>query len=202
MPALSESSEFQDKVDSLLAGCFSLQKLYGRKAESAEQVAAINAMFHSLLGKYPGEKVIRALETWLERSQEFPTPADIINLIRRNGRPPLKESDIIAIRKKDGQDRTSEEWGLLKDWENQQMQGWPEDDGEEKQKYLLQENQKLREQNIELKRKVSELSISLKNVMVAKRMAPPGDALQRTIDHMKATGAPQEDIDALLNGGI
>lgn len=95
--------------------------MYGKQPEN---IATINKLFHTILGNYEAEKAVKAFEIWIGRSQEFPTPADIISLIKRNGKPPLMESDIIAINKKDGASRTRAEWQMLREWGEEQSGGW------------------------------------------------------------------------------
>ena len=67
-------------------------------------------------------------------------------MIKRNGRPPLKESDIIAIRRKDGEFRTLAEWEALKEWELEQVDGWQMWDESEKVTDFAQENIRLRQE--------------------------------------------------------
>lgn len=84
---LKDSPENQNKLDELLAGCFVLQKMYGRAPDSMEIVVTL---FHNILGKYPADRVVKAFEVWLEKSPEFPTPADIINIVSPSPSPPWK----------------------------------------------------------------------------------------------------------------
>ena len=105
----------------MLGGCFALQKLYGRSVENTKGIIQI---FHRLLSDYPAEKVIKAFEKWIERSQEFPTPADIIGLIKRNGKPPYERSRYIAIMKKDGLERSREEWDYVRAYEAELQDGF------------------------------------------------------------------------------
>lgn len=147
--ALRENEKSKDKLDELLGACLALQKLYGRDVANSETIIRL---FHKLLAEYPGDKVLLAFETWMERSQEFPTPADIIGLIRRNGRPPIKESDVIAIRRKEVCDWTRAEGNLVDEWENQQKEGFDTDYNDpHKEAALFAENIRLRQQVIELK---------------------------------------------------
>jgi len=198
--ALRESPEHGKKLDSLIAGCLTLQKLYGRDLGDAGTV--IN-LFHQLLGKYPGAKVISAFEVWLERGQEFPTPADIINLIKRNGRPPLKESDVIAVRRKDGEDRTKADWDLLREWDAQQREGFEEDFSEEKQASLIQDNARMRVEIINLKAEIERLGVLVNKLrfernesqsLASPMMADKQTKIQRTIDFMRQTNTPESDI--------
>lgn len=180
-----------------------LQKIYGKNPES---FGDINKMFHNLLGKYPAEKVVKAVETWLERSQEFPTPADIVAIIKRNGKPPLKESDIVSIRKKDGEDRTSSEWKMLREWEEQQAEGWSDYADPVKDNATLLENIRLRQEVRDLRREAARAWDEVKRLRVYEQMkvivseeiqvertAP----LQKTIDYLKSKGAPESDIEEL-----
>lgn len=195
---LAESKESKAKLDSLLLGCFAAQKLYGRDTGNAE---AITDLFHAMLAPYPAVKVIRAFETWLERSQEFPTPADIIGLIKRSGRAPVKESDVIAIRKKEVCDWTRAEGELVAAWERQQAEKWTDDDPV-KEEATLQENirlrqeiKTLREENKKAWDEVKRLR-KFENISIKIASETEMDKIERTIAAMQAGGAKSEDIEA------
>lgn len=150
-----------------------------------------------MLAQYPGEKAVKAFQVWLERSQEFPTPSDIIGLIKRNGKPPIKESDIIAINKKDGADRTRAEWKMLKEYEAQQNEGWEEN--EDKQQFTLQENLRLRDEIAKLQDENRKLSIMLRSAIsqpIPQIKLP--DKIERTIEEMKRTGCSEKDIQEFM----
>jgi hypothetical protein len=146
---------------------------------------------------------VKSIETWLERSEEFPTPADLVNLIKRNGKPPLRESDIVVIRKKDGADRTRAEWYLLAEWDAQAQEGWGSDyRDEQKESATLQENIRLRTELRELRAECGRLAELLRRERQQKSLPVPAvplqDKVQRTVDAMRAGGAPQADIDEFL----
>lgn len=180
-------------MDELIAGCFALQKLYGKAPESMETVVLL---FHTILSKHSAEKVIKAFQTWLERSQEFPTPADIIGLIKRNGKPPLSESQFIAISRKEYGERTTEEHWFLRQWQEQQSEQWQTDTDPQKQADILADNMRMREERKILKseiQRLNQLLISAKGAS-EKPALPVQDKIQRTVEHMKATGCPDSDI--------
>lgn len=200
-PALRENPQARDKIDALLLGCFSVQKLYGRDPGSLE---AVTQVFHSALGRFPADKVFRAFNTWLERSHEFPTPADIVGLIKRCGKPPMTEAQFIAISKKEGEDRTEAEWQFLRDWNREQEEGWADDD-QEREKRTIAENIRLRE-------RIKFLEAENNRLIDMMRLPPPAsaavskptaeDKARATIAEMKAQGAPPEYIEefALASG--
>lgn len=193
---LSECKQSQDRLDSLLAGCFTLQKMYGRAPDSME---VVSTLFHSLLGKFPGDKVIKGFETWLERSQEFPTPADIISLIRRNGKPPLSESRYVTISRKDYEYRSREENAYMKQYEAEQDESAWEYKPPEQQTYLVEENTRLRQQVKGLEQENARAWDEVKNLRQELYKPAPEPKLQdkidRTIEAMKASGAKDEDIE-------
>ncbi len=195
--ALSESVKHQEKLDELIGVSLALQKLYGRDVANSGHV--IN-LFQRILAKYPADRAIKAFELWLERSQEFPTPADIIGLIKRNGRPPIKESDVIAVRKKYGADRSSDDWQLLREWDKQQNEEWGGDyEDNVKDTATEQENIKLRQKLKEMEFQLVAVNESLKSLRVEKGVAKPEytkeEKVRRTIEAMRSEGAKQEDIE-------
>jgi hypothetical protein len=193
--ALANNPASQDKLDELLVTCLAMQKLYGRSVENTEIVIR---MFHKLLANQPAEKVTKAFEAWLLKSQEFPTPADIISLIQRNGKPPLKESDIIAIRKKDGEHRTKADWQMLAEWDAQQHIGW--DDTNSDNLAAVAEIEKLRKELAAAKVEISRLQEILRLDDLRKNYTPPKhkDKVQNTLNLMKAECYPESDIQEFL----
>jgi len=98
-----------------------LQKLYGKSPEDAP---TITKLFQTILAEQPAEKVTKALEIWLQRSTEFPTPADIIALIKNNGKPPVSEARISSIYRKNHNERSIEEIWILRKYEEEQNEGF------------------------------------------------------------------------------
>jgi hypothetical protein len=195
-PALRENRAAQDRLDGLIAGCFVIQKLYGRQPENIE---VINQTFHSVLGKYPSDAVMRSFELWLERSQEFPTPADIVGLIKRNGKPPLSQAMYVAIQKKSGEDRTPADWQYLREYESQQRE---EFDGPRDARYadeVNQENQRLRVELKELRAEYDRLARLLREAQPVKGLEPrvptAEEKVRATIAAMRAAGASEDDVE-------
>lgn len=185
-----------------ILGCLTVQKLYGRDPGSSE---AITEVFQSMLGKYPGEKVTKAMETWMERSPEFPSPADIISIIKRNGRPPLTKEMFIAISKKDPENRTKADWQYIEDYEAQERgEAWDSEHPDpEKDKRTLQENIRLRQEVKDLKAEIKRLGELLHAERVRTGAAPPkpseAEKVRRTAEAMRKEGAKPEDIEEFLH---
>lgn len=182
-------------------GCFSVQKLYGREPGTAE---VVTDMFHAVLAKYPADKVIMAMQTWVERSQEFPTPADIISLIKRNGKAPITEAMYVAANRKDGADRTGEDWEIIREFEADRLTGWddykPEPDH---YRELQAEITRLRHENAALWDEKERAWGEVRKCRAGLDLMPKptlSEKVQRTVDAMKAAGSPQADIDEFLAG--
>ena len=109
----SNQSEKQ-KLTAMLTQLFSTMKTYGKEPE---QLEAIIPIFQLVLADYPFGRIEQAFAFYLKTNNEMPTPGDIANIIERGNKPPFKESVYIAITKKYAEDRTSEEWQYLKDYE-------------------------------------------------------------------------------------
>ena len=118
---LKDCEKNRGKLEELLGGCFALQKLYGKSPEDAP---TITKLFQTILAEQPAEKVTKALEIWLQRSTEFPTPADIIALIKNNGKPPVSEARIASIFRKNYNERSTEENWILRKYEEEQNEGF------------------------------------------------------------------------------
>jgi hypothetical protein len=197
VPALRANKAAQAKLDGMIAGCFVIQKLYGRQPENIE---IINRTFHSVLGKFPADKVVRAFEVWLERSQEFPTPADIIGLVKRNGKPSLSKELYIAISRKDGAERSPDDWRYLRDYEADQRGEAMSDDqvDERKAEAVQEENRRLRARVRELEaenRRAWDIA-EAKPAPIERARPNLAVKIAATIAAMKADGAPEADIEA------
>lgn len=174
-----------------------VQKLYGREPESLN---AVTQIFHRLLGKFDSDKVLKAFETYITRENEFPTPADIVTTIKRNGKPPFTESRYIAICRKPGEDRSDEEWQYKKDYEIDQATGWEEEPDGRKLDELTDENIRLRKELFETQKDRDLAWEHVNSLKRQKDIMPPPDSeqakIERTIHVMRAGGSPEEDIEA------
>lgn len=179
----------------MLMGCFATQKLFGRDPGNAE---AITRMFHALLGKYPAKHCLRAFELWLERSPEFPTPADIIGIIRRKGKAPLSREVYIAISKKDPELRDASDWQFLREYEEEQRDEITGFEDEVMADATLRETIRLRQQVKSLTAENERLADLLHQTRLAKGMEQPKpsrqDKVAATVAAMRAGGAAEEDI--------
>ncbi len=207
---LKNGSESKKALAARLYRDFYAMKTYGKEPESLDSIISL---FNEGLADFPVDKINAAFRLHAQRSAEFPTLADIVGIIRRNGKPTLKESDIIAIRKKDGEDRTGAEWAMLKEWDAQQQEGWRDDPDPQKDAAMLTENLRLRQHVSDLKDEIRRLSDLLREVRVAKGIEPQAPSLaekvDRTIRAMRESGAPETDVstfasqyDIAIPGGI
>lgn len=176
---------------------FQASKTYGKDPEALDSIIAV---FVRDLAEYPIEKVMQAVKTHSERSPEFPTVADIVGLIKRNGRREIKESDIIAIRRKDGEDRTRQDWDMLRQWEEQLSEGWATGIDVKTEESHRIENNRLRQQVRELKAEIARLN----ELLFAKRkpMEQPKitteQRIENTVTMMRETGSTQEQINEFI----
>ena len=118
--ALRESQESKRQLTNLIFQCFQSLKLYGKEPEALEE---INAMFHFVLADYPLEKISQAIAFYLKTNDQMPAPADIAMIIERGNKPPFDKSVYIAVCKKNGEDRTPEEWEYKNDYEKYMISG-------------------------------------------------------------------------------
>ena len=114
---LKENAEGRQRLATLLYEYFQGMKTYGKDPESLE---GIIALFNRTLASYPYEKVEMALTVHASRNAEFPTPADIVGLIKRNGKPPFSKEVYISISKKDPELRDPYDWKYLREYEAEQ----------------------------------------------------------------------------------
>ena len=118
--ALRDDPEGKQTLAVILSQCFDTMKLYGREPDQLRNAASL---FSMVLADFRIKDITRAFTVHLQRSPEMPTPADICNIIRRNGKPPLDRSVYVNLSKKDPQCRTREEWAYMREYEDDQIHG-------------------------------------------------------------------------------
>jgi hypothetical protein len=180
--------------------CFALCKTYGKTAQDMDLM--IEA-YLQMLGDYSADLIIKAFKTEVQECDEIPTLARITSRIKRNGKPPLRESDIIAIRKKDGADRSRDDWQMLREWEAQQSEGWEDATTAQLQASQSQELTALRRKVAQLEaqllgNRTEEATSSQANICIASIKAklekPLEEKIQSTVDMMRRQGCTEEDV--------
>jgi hypothetical protein len=94
--------------------CFQGLNVYGKDAEAMESVVYL---FNMVLSDYTWPEIETAFRYYWKNFKGLPEPADIANIIERKGKPPFERSVYITIQKKDGSDRSQEEWQYIRDYE-------------------------------------------------------------------------------------
>lgn len=198
--ALLRDDEGQNRLALELYDRFHSMKTYGKEPESLK---AIISVFLRDLAQFPADIILKAISTHAQRSDEFPTVADIYGLIKRNGKAPITEAMYVAANRKDGADRTGEDWEIIREFEADRFTGW--DDGVpelDRYRELQDEITRLRNENASLwsekERAWGEVR-KYRESMSLKEEIPLSDKVNRTIEAMKAAGAPQADIDEFLD---
>lgn len=192
------NDEAQVKIAKEITDRFHAMKTYGKEPEALDGIIAV--MMRDLQDFEP-QTVLRAFSTHAQRSQEFPTTADIVGLIKRNGKPPMLESRYISISRKNGEDRTDEEWRYLKAYESEQASGWNDTHDTAKQDDFREENIRLRQEGFEARMENKRLNrvIDEMRAKLAEPAPPPpshAEKVRRTIAAMAAANFPKADIDA------
>lgn len=95
-------------------------KVYGKEPEQLENAVKL---FNFALADYPTQQIVDAFAYYVSNFSEFPAPADIVQIIRRKGKPPMDKTVYVAISKKDACSRTSEEWQYMRDYETWMLEG-------------------------------------------------------------------------------
>ena len=179
---------------------FHAMKTYGKEPESLESITAI---FARDLADYPADKIMKAIKTHSQRSQEFPTVADIIGLIKRNGKTAPTKEMYISASKMDYEDRSYEQHRIIKEYEAEYHEsewGTEHSDPVKAESHLL-ENAALRNQIAELRRENDMAWNEIKTLRQAQAKAPEPskqDRINKTIEFMKQSGSSQADIETFL----
>ncbi|MCE9567469.1 MAG: hypothetical protein K8U57_36165 [Planctomycetes bacterium] len=201
-PAIRDDAEGKKVLARELYDRFHAMKTYGKAPESLESIVRI---FVRDLAAFPLDKIMKAITVHAQRSQEFPTVADISGLIKRGGRAPVTKEVYIAVSRKEPELRTPDDWKLLREYEADQKEAeW----GGDEPKVDLAENIRLRERIKKLEGETRRLAGLLADARVAKGLERPKptaeERILKTIASMREEGASEADIEefALPYGGL
>jgi hypothetical protein len=115
--AIFEYSEKEvTSIANALGVCLLAQRTYGKQAADIDRLTKI---FIRVLNEFPPEAILAAIKKWLITSPEFPTPADIKNILCPS--PKLDKAVYVSIKKKvaDGSVFVADaEYSYLKFYEN------------------------------------------------------------------------------------
>lgn len=202
LPSLSTSADGKKSLAVLLSQCFEVQKLYGKEPENMETTLQV---FISVLGEYSPEDVTEAFKKHMKRSNEFPTPADIANIIDPEPKPLDKTVYVNLCRRRDhdAENLTDDEWRYLKRYECEVIKGFEKDDVSISA--LQTDNENLRRNLRDLKaenervwNKCYTLQAEIYQLQQSNKKPDKETKLQRTIDYMRQLGAPESDVQQLI----
>ena len=111
---LGQDPEAKQELATMLFQCFQTLKLYGKEPEALEAAADI---FQMVLADFTMDQIRRAFVLHLKRSNEMPAPADIANIIERGNKPPFERAVYVSLSRKAAEQRTSDEWEYMRDYE-------------------------------------------------------------------------------------
>lgn len=112
--------EGQKALTSMLAQCFDVFPNYGKGPSAA---ASIVPLFHLALSDFDIDEIRQAFKFHLVNNKQFPVPADIAHIIRRGNKPPFSESYYVSLSRKDGDQRTPQEWQYIREYESYMRTG-------------------------------------------------------------------------------
>lgn len=131
-------------------------KVYGKEPESLQSIIPL---FIESLSDFTLEQIQAAFKLYARRSDEFPTRSDIVGLIERNGKPPLKKEVYVAISKKDPEFRSDDDWQYLREYEAEQNKDFSASEYRDNHRKLedRQENLRLRDELEKAKKEIARL---------------------------------------------
>ena len=100
------------QIADLITQCFDVLKVYGKEPEQIKNTIKV---FILALAGFSMEQINAAFISHLSRSSEMPTPADIVQIIKREGKPPLEKSVYIALVQKRERTTTVYSYGTYND---------------------------------------------------------------------------------------
>lgn len=114
LPSLKDDQTGKKRLDETLLMAYDALKTYGKEPE---QLESVKKFFHFALADYPWERIREALAYYIKNNAEFPTPADIVQIIQRGNKPPFDRAVYVSITKKHADQRTGEEWAYMREYE-------------------------------------------------------------------------------------
>lgn len=93
--------------------------MYGK---NPEQLTNTVKLFRLVLADFTIEQINKAFVTHLQRSNEMPTPSEIVGLIQRDGRPPLDKSVYVALVQKRERTTMKYSYGTYDDLTNEEKE--------------------------------------------------------------------------------
>lgn len=83
----------------------------------------VNLAFQLTLEEFPFDRIREGFIRYLQAHSEFPTPADIVLSIRRQGRPRFSEAVYLHLRRKPPATLTEDEQRYLAEYEHYVLTG-------------------------------------------------------------------------------
>lgn len=114
------TAEHAKSIVTQLGACLVVQRTYGKQGSDLEAMARV---FIEDLRAFEPDKVVKALGEWRLKSSEFPTPADIKNLISPQPVWSAVVYQELIDRRKKGEIMGYEESEYIKGYKNYAMRG-------------------------------------------------------------------------------
>ena len=113
--------EQKDTLNHALGACLVTQRTYGKQATDMEKALKV---FIRVLSDYEPEKVIQAIKKWLLTSPDFPTPADILNILNPQPKFDYAVYNALNDRLKRGEKLDYSQMEYIKAYEKNALKGF------------------------------------------------------------------------------
>lgn len=120
LPSLKDDREGKTRLNEVILMAFDALKTYGKEPE---QLDSVKKLMHFALADYNIQQVREAFAYYFKHNSEFPAPADIVQIIERGNKPPFDRAVYTSISKKRADERSSEEWKYMRDYEDWNLNG-------------------------------------------------------------------------------
>jgi hypothetical protein len=117
---LIKDRDSRELLGASLAMFWDTMRQYGKKTSQLEN---LTKMFIFTLAEYPYEKISKAFRFYAKHYSEMPTPADIVSIIERNGKPPFERAVYVGLKQKPKEDLLDDEWQYIRDYEQWAISG-------------------------------------------------------------------------------
>jgi hypothetical protein len=120
LPIAAYTAVDMAQIGTQLGACLAVQRTYGKQGGDIE---AMTRVFISDLKSYPSEKVVKALADWRLKSPDFPTPADVVELLSPQPVWSAAVFQELVERRKKGQIMSYSEEEYIKGYRKHAMSG-------------------------------------------------------------------------------
>lgn len=108
------------RLNEVLLMAFDALATYGKEPE---QLDSVKKLMQFVLADFTIQQIREAFAYYFKNNNGFPEPADIAQIIIRGNKPPFDKAVYVNICRKPPENRDSDEWEYIRDYERFMLRG-------------------------------------------------------------------------------